>query len=140
MTHRILIADDDPSITLLLPLVLDWAVVDTASDGLEALTMLQADPTAYDAVVLDVMMPVMTGPQVLAWLRANDATAHLPVMVLTARNDRDIEVESFKNGGDAFMAKPFDPDMLSVNVRQLVATPLPDRQVERLERLLALTA
>lgn len=108
---HILVVDDDPDIRLLfrLELAAEGHRVDEAGDGAQALEAIAADPP--DLVLLDIMMPVMDGWEVL---RRLDPETGPPVVVVTAlasANDRHVE-ELLELGAIDVIAKPFDPDWL----------------------------
>jgi DNA-binding response OmpR family regulator len=106
---RVLVVDDDPIILelLVLNLELEGHDVVTASDGRQALDRAHdADP---DLVLLDIMMPEIDGFEVCERLRADPATATLPVVFLSARAHEADLVRGTKVGGDAYVTKPFDP-------------------------------
>jgi CheY-like chemotaxis protein len=115
---RILIIDDEPDIRRIARLSLSrlggMEVVD-AGNGPEGVQ--KAETERPDAILLDVMMPGMDGPATLAALRANPATAAIPVLFLTAKALRG-EVERLRAlGAAAVLAKPFDPASLAAQVR-----------------------
>jgi CheY-like chemotaxis protein len=118
----VLCADDDRDILALLALRLERAGyrVAQAVDGEQALVL--ARELHPDVLVLDVMMPRMTGTEVLAALRADESTAGLRVVLLSARaQETDIE-RGLEAGADAYLAKPFQaPELLEV-VARLVGT------------------
>lgn len=106
---RILLADDEEHLRLLVRSTLedpDHEVLE-ASDGLQALAAaLAAIP---DLVVIDWMMPGLTGPEVVAELRSRPETAHIPVILLTAKVI-DATVDPVRDlGVDAVLMKPFSP-------------------------------
>lgn len=106
---RVLVVDDDPIIIelLVLNLELEGHDVVTASDGRQALDRAHdADP---DLVLLDIMMPEIDGFEVCERLRADPATATLPVVFLSARAHEADLVRGTKVGADAYVTKPFDP-------------------------------
>jgi CheY-like chemotaxis protein len=111
----VLCADDDRDILALLALRLERAGyrVAQATDGEQALSL--ARELLPDVVVLDVMMPRLSGTEVLAALRADDATADLRVVLLSARaQEADVE-RGLAAGADAYLAKPFQaPELLEV--------------------------
>jgi DNA-binding response OmpR family regulator len=110
----VLIVDDDPAMLRLLEVNfrLEGFVTTTATHGEEALAAILDDPP--DAVVLDVMLPGIDGLEVRRRLRAEPATASLPIVFLTGR-----PVEGVEDDADsAFVAKPFDPAVLVALVRE----------------------
>ena len=111
----VLCADDDRDILALLALRLERAGyrVVQAIDGEQALSL--ARELLPDVVVLDVMMPRLSGTEVLAALRADGATAGLRVVLLSARaQEADVE-RGLEAGADAYLAKPFQaPELLEV--------------------------
>ena len=114
----VLCADDDRDILALVALRLERAGyrVAQASDGEQALAL--ARELQPDVLVLDVMMPRMTGTEVLTALRADAATKDLPVVLLSARaQDADVE-HGLEAGADAYLAKPFQgPELVEVVAR-----------------------
>jgi len=119
----ILCADDDRDILALLALRLERAGyrVAQAVDGEQALSL--ARELLPDVLVLDVMMPRMSGTEVLAALRADEATAGVRVVLLSARaQDADIE-RGLEAGADAYLAKPFQASELIEVVGRLAGSP-----------------
>lgn len=119
---RILIADDDPFLRELLVHKLSAAghQVFTAEDGGSALA--QAREMMHDLVVLDAMMPIVDGFEVLRRLRADPATAAIPVIMLTSlRREEDI-VGALKLGAADYLVKPFIPDELVARIGRLLPT------------------
>jgi two-component system OmpR family response regulator len=114
---RILIVEDEPDLIRGLAKALreDGYAVDTAIDGDEGL--YKATETAYDAIVLDVMLPHLNGFELLAQLRAKKST---PVLMLTARNRTPDRVRGLDTGADDYLAKPFDLDELLARLRALI--------------------
>ena len=120
-TLSLVVADDDSDILRLLERRLSrrgYTVV-TAADGRDALDAVRK--TAPDAVVLDRLMPAMNGEEVCAALKADERTAAIPVVLLSAQaSEREI-VEGFGAGADDYLTKPFDLDELDERLRRLVA-------------------
>jgi CheY-like chemotaxis protein len=117
----VLCADDDRDILALLALRLERAGfrVAQAVDGEQALAL--ARDLLPDVLVLDVMMPRMTGTEVVAALRADPATAKLRVVLLSARaQEADVE-RGLGAGADAYLAKPFQAPELIELVGRLAA-------------------
>jgi CheY-like chemotaxis protein len=113
----ILVCDDDPSLRELVRAVLGsrYRFVE-AADGTEALTLAREDRP--DLIVLDVMLPGLSGIEVLEELRSTDSLKEIPVVVITAWSHAEIEVQVA--GADRFVSKPFDPDELSSAVEELL--------------------
>ena len=113
----ILVCDDDPSLRELVRAVLGpgYHFVE-AADGTEALALTRE--LRPDLIVLDVMLPGLSGIEVLGELRLDEQIRDIPVIVITAWSHA--EVEAHLAGADRFVAKPFDPDELSNAVRELL--------------------
>jgi CheY-like chemotaxis protein len=110
MSHSILIVDDEDDIrevaALSLESIADWKVY-VASSGAKGLALaIQHQP---DAIVLDVMMPVMDGPATFRELQKNPATAQIPVLLLTAKVQSSDQRRFADLGVKAILFKPFDP-------------------------------
>lgn len=116
----VLVIDDNEDIRSYIKLLLgsDYKVIE-AADGQEGLT--RARQIIPDAVVCDVMMPVMNGWECCRRLKDEWQTSHVPVMMLTACTLDDQRVVSFDCGADAYIAKPFSPDMFRARLRNLIA-------------------
>lgn len=107
--RTVLVADDDPMTRQVLSTVLDLEEFEVvlAEDGDEALRKLRE--SVPDAAVLDHMMPGKSGMQVIAALRAEEATAHLPVVLLTAAQSSSLPADPMDEGAQAHLEKPFSP-------------------------------
>ncbi|MEX1177133.1 MAG: response regulator [Nitriliruptor sp.] len=114
---RVLIVDDDEDIRTYLDvtLALDGFEVIEAESGQQALDQARrGDP---DLILLDVMMPGMDGLEVLRRLREDARTAHLPIVLLTARGQAADTVEGLDAGADGYLTKPFEAEVLLAHVR-----------------------
>ena len=110
--HTVLIADDDPDIRAVLALNLELSgySVTLAEHGGQAGELARS--VLPDLIVLDVMMPVSDGFDILKELKADEATKDIPVVMLTARaSDTDVWA-GWQAGATYYMTKPFDPDHL----------------------------
>ena len=115
---RLLCADDEEDIRTILELALGLdpeLVVEVVSSGQEALDRLGHGE--YDAVVLDGMMPGLDGYETCRRLKADPRTAHLPVVFLTAKTQRDEIARALALGARACLTKPFDPLTLASELR-----------------------
>jgi two-component system chemotaxis sensor kinase CheA len=117
---RVLVVEDSVTSRLLLKHILEGAgcSVDTAVDGLDALSRLRG--ARYDVVVSDVEMPNMDGLALAASIRANPATAELPVILVTSLQTPEQREAGLRAGADAYFTKgSFDQDRLLATVRRL---------------------
>ncbi|MDH4247808.1 MAG: response regulator [Deltaproteobacteria bacterium] len=118
MAEKILYVEDDPDIQIVARLALERIggfTVKVCSSGREALQ--QAEAFAPDLVLLDVMMPEMTGPQTLLALRQLPGLARVPMVFVTAKTQKS-EVENYLQlGVVGVISKPFDPMKLAATVR-----------------------
>jgi diguanylate cyclase (GGDEF)-like protein len=117
VAERILVVDDDRDIARFveLNLSLEGFEVDVAHDGARALEMATARPP--DLILLDVMMPVVDGVEVVRRLRAQSSTASIPVVMLTAKSLSADKVVGLTAGADDYIVKPFDTLELVARVR-----------------------
>ncbi|MBW3534333.1 MAG: response regulator [Gemmatimonadetes bacterium] len=118
---HVLVVDDDPGTRLLLRTILqerDFRVTE-AADGVQALAVLDG-PEAVHLVTLDLMMPEMDGIEVLRRIRSRVRTAGLPVIVATAKDDPEVEVELFEAGADDFVVKPIDPPRFILRIQAVL--------------------
>lgn len=124
MSHSILIADDEPNIVLSLDFLLEDAGyrVRIARDGQEAIDAVAAEPP--DLILLDVMLPRLSGFDVCQRIRANPAWRGIRVVMLSAKG-REIEVhKGLAVGADAYVTKPFAiQELLAEVARQLQRGP-----------------
>ncbi len=115
---RILIAEDERNLAEALSVFFEknQFSVDTAFDGQAAYDY--AVSGGYDAIILDVMMPRLDGVEVLRRLRAE--RIRTPVMMLTAKAQKDDRITGFNAGADDYLPKPFEPDELICRVRAML--------------------
>jgi len=88
--------------------------VETAEDGEIALTMMKNAP--FDLVLLDIMMPKMTGYDVLEYMKADKSLGNIPVIMISAVDDLDSVVRCIEMGADDYLFKPFNPVLLKARV------------------------
>lgn len=115
---RLLIAEDEKDLADALCVLFEknQFSVDTVGDGFSAYEY--ASSGEYDAIILDVMMPKLNGIDVLKRLREDSVST--PVMMLTAKGQKDDRILGFNSGADDYLPKPFDPDELIARVRALL--------------------
>jgi DNA-binding response OmpR family regulator len=120
VTHKILIADDEPNILISLEFLMkrEGYEVTVARDGVEALAAIVA--TRPDLVLLDVMMPGKTGFEVCQEVRTQDGLKDVRILMLTAKG-RDTDVaKGLALGADAYVTKPFSTRELVQKVRSML--------------------
>lgn len=117
---RILVADDDPDLRDILRSILEPAgfAVSEAENGESALQAIQS--SAPDLVIIDYMMPRMTGPQVCERLRQDALLRHLPVIMLTGKSETHDKVFGLNAGVDDYLVKPFEPQELLARVQMVL--------------------
>jgi DNA-binding response OmpR family regulator len=132
---RVLVIDDEPDVLLLCRVNLQHAGHDVleASDGEHGLE--QAMGEHPDAIVLDLMLPAMDGYGVLAALQGDPRTQDIPVLVLTAKAQREDRIRCWEEGASEYMTKPFSPSALSSSLAQLIDMSSDERDTRRAEAL-----
>jgi CheY-like chemotaxis protein len=119
--RRILVADDDPAILRLVSTILEkenFTVV-TARDGREAYKILQGDPN-FTAAILDVVMPHVSGFELVRFMKTEDRLKRIPVMMMTAEQDPKLSSDSFSAGAVVFLPKPFTTAQLQIMLQMLI--------------------
>jgi signal transduction histidine kinase/ligand-binding sensor domain-containing protein/DNA-binding response OmpR family regulator len=118
--YRILIIEDEEDIRnfLIEELSSDYKVL-FAKNGEEGLNM--ANDLIPDLIITDVMMPVMSGIELCKKLRNEVITSHIPVIILSAKTGIDSQIEGLEMGADVYMIKPFNIDVLKVQVQRLIS-------------------
>jgi two-component system cell cycle response regulator len=119
VTARILVVDDVPANVRLLEarLQAEYFEVRTAFNGRTALAMAEAE--RLDLILLDVMMPDMTGFEVCRALKANPRTANIPVVIVTSLDQAEDRVKGLESGADDFLTKPISETALMARVKSL---------------------
>ena len=114
---RILVVEDEPAIARLLHAMLEaegyaTLVEHTGEDGIES--ALREMP---ELIILDLMLPGMDGFEVVKRLRSNARTAHIPVLILSARHDTNDKVRALNSQANDYLTKPFNSDELLARIR-----------------------
>lgn len=117
---KILIVDDDPRNVRVLEAMLhaDGYTTLSAATGQDALHIAQQD--IPDVILLDVMMPDMNGFEVVEKLKLQIATHEIPIVMVTALDDRESRLYALQAGADEFISKPVDRTELSVRVKNIL--------------------
>ena len=112
MSKKVLTVDDSPSVRKMVEFSLKTKgyVMGSAGNGQEALDLLGQEP--FDAIVLDVNMPVMNGLEFLEKRMENDAFAAIPVIMLTTEGQDEDRDKALSLGATAYIIKPFKPSQL----------------------------
>jgi two-component system, OmpR family, copper resistance phosphate regulon response regulator CusR len=115
---RILLVEDEEKVSRFVTLGLnaEQFVVDRAADGITGYEMATAHP--YDILVVDLMLPRLSGTELISRLRQNQVET--PVLVLTARDQLDDKIKNFENGADDYLTKPFAFAELLARIRALL--------------------
>lgn len=121
MSKRLLVIDDEHPlrrvIQLTLKMTAGWEVL-TASSGQEGIETAATEQP--DAIILDVMMPEMDGLTTLTYLRANQLTQDIPIILLTAKVQVAEQQPFMQSGVAAVIVKPFDPTTLASQIAQIL--------------------
>jgi two-component system, OmpR family, response regulator len=130
MGSRVLLIDDDVRLKELLASYLEQngMTLATANDGTQGLKLLEQG--AFDAVLLDVMMPGIDGLEVCRRIRSK---SNVPVIMLTARGDETDRVVGLELGADDYVAKPFSPRELLARVKAVLRRSRPEVVAEKLQ-------
>jgi two-component system cell cycle response regulator len=130
MAGRILVVDDVATNRIVMKVKLSAARYDVvaAASGAEAVAIARRG--GIDAIIMDMMMPDMTGAETCALLRADAATAAIPVVLVTAGDDAAARMEGLSAGADDFLAKPVDDIALLARVRSLLRSREDERDFE----------
>ena len=120
MSTRVLVVEDDPDISELVARALQKAgyTATRVASGRDALDAVRNRPPAL--IVLDVMLPHVDGLEVCRLLRADEKTAAIPIIMLTARAEESERIVGLEMGADDYVAKPFSPNELVARVRALL--------------------
>lgn len=133
MTAKILIIEDDPSITELLRYNLEQEgySAEIEMDGEEGL--INATSTVPDLILLDWMLPNLSGIEICRRLRKDKSTQNIPIIMLTARNEESDRIRGLDTGADDYISKPFSPRELIARVKAILRRIRPALSEQKLE-------
>jgi DNA-binding response OmpR family regulator len=131
---RVLIVEDDHDIAALIAHYLEKAgfAGEIVSDGGRALAAARDTPP--DLIILDLMLPGLNGLEICRALRADNRTASLPIVMLTARGEESERILGLDSGADDYVVKPFSPNELMARVRALLRRTAAPLSTERILR------
>lgn len=120
MGFNILLADDEEDLKTVLKVYLQSQghKVHTAYDGLDALDQVKS--VMPDLVLLDIMMPLVDGFEVCRKLKADETTAHIPVIMLSAASHAESIKKGIECGAAEYLVKPFEPSELEATIQKVV--------------------
>ena len=126
MKAKILVVEDDPPVSMMLQYNLEREgySVSVAEDGEEALRLIVEDPP--DAVVLDWMLPMVSGLEVCRRVRRKLESENVPIIMVTARAEEEDRLRGLDTGADDYVTKPFSPNELVARIRALLRRTRPD--------------
>jgi len=133
MKAHILIVEDDPSLSELLQYNLDNAgfKASVVSEGDEVIsTIMQEEP---DLVILDWMLPNLSGIEICRQVRQNNDIRNLPIIMLTAKGEESERIRGLETGADDYVVKPFSPSELIARVKAVLRRTHPEKSADVLE-------
>src|SRR5688500_2147200 len=119
--RRMLVADADPAILRVIATIPDkedFTVV-TVRDGRGVYRIWQADPN-FTAAILDLVMPHVSGPELVRFMKEEERLRRIPVMMMTAEQDPKLSSDSFSAGAVVFLPKPFTTAQLQIMLQMLI--------------------
>ncbi|MEK9724841.1 MAG: phosphate regulon transcriptional regulator PhoB [Rhodospirillaceae bacterium] len=131
-TSRILIVEDDPALVDLMQYNLETVgyEVSVVVDGDECMAAVEDEQP--DLIILDWMLPNVSGIELCRQLRQDADTRRIPVIMLTARNEESDKVRALKTGADDYVVKPFLPSELLARIEAVMRRAYPERQADTL--------
>jgi CheY-like chemotaxis protein len=120
MKHRVLVVDDNPDSVAIMRGILEGRGYDVAAahSGTEALQFLKTE--TVDLVLLDIMMPEMSGMEVLQRIKEDAATGRLPVILVTAKTQDEDVLSGYQYGADYYITKPFTAKQLLYGIELIL--------------------
>ncbi len=128
--RTLLIVEDNPEIQVIITnIFVNEFTVLIAGDGVEAYKA--AVDHKPDLIISDVMMPNMSGFELSGKLKNDVRTSHIPLILLTALNDFESKKTGFEQGGDVYVSKPFSPELLELQVHNLLKTKQKEKEYQK---------
>lgn len=120
MKHKVLVVDDNPDSVAIMRGMLEGRGYDVAAahSGTEALQFLKKE--TVDLVLLDIMMPEMSGMEVLQRIKEDAATGRLPVILVTAKTQDEDVISGYQYGADYYITKPFTAKQLLYGIELIL--------------------
>ena len=120
-SQRVLLIEDNDDLRLYVKTELQqYFNVDVAKDGQEGLAKVESADEGYDLVITDIMMPGISGLEVIQYLRQHFNTSHIPIVALTALDSTTSRIEGLQAGVDAYITKPFSTQLLLATIINLM--------------------
>ncbi len=120
-SQRVLLIEDNDDLRLFVKTELQqYFNVDAAKDGREGLDKVESAEEGYDLVITDIMMPGISGLEVIQHLRQHFDTSHIPIVALTALDSTTSRIEGLQAGVDAYITKPFSTQLLLATIINLM--------------------
>ncbi|WP_152541640.1 hybrid sensor histidine kinase/response regulator transcription factor [Saccharicrinis fermentans] len=130
----ILLVEDDKEIAEFIQFSLkDNYKFSVASNGKKAFQVIAE--TMPDLVISDVSMPEMDGIEFTKRFKSNSKTAHIPLILLTGKSEKEVQIAGFKNGADAYILKPFEIDLLEIRIENLLKDRVRFSQHMKIDRI-----
>lgn len=117
---RILIADDDPLVTRVLSTILESAGHEVIAEVDGARALIAAHEKLPDAILLDIVMPIMDGLTALRLLKTHVRTCEIPVVIITGHDEVANVAGGYDLGADLLLGKPFDPDDVLTTIDRVI--------------------
>lgn len=119
MKEKVLIAEDDKTLSLLLKFRLEKEGFETymAADGKEAMTLIESSNP--DIILTDIMMPFSSGLEVISYVKEN-LQRDTPIVVFSAAGQEEMVLKAFNLGATDFMSKPFSPNELIIRIKRIL--------------------
>jgi CheY-like chemotaxis protein len=120
---RFLVVDDSPTVRKLVRKLAKLCDAETceASNGLEAITLLEDNPNVFSLILLDINMPELDGLETLDLIKQNAETEDIPVLIVTQESESEKIVQAISAGAAGYIAKPFGSDAFLRKVNSLLA-------------------